>query len=61
MQITDDINTQFAELSRTYQKETEAFYNVGEEDEPGASVGHGVEKCGDNCGSSKVRWNIHDP
>ena len=27
----------------------------GEVDEPGASVGNGVEKCGHNCRSSKVR------
>ena len=27
----------------------------GEVDEPSASVGEDVEKCGDNCGSSKVR------
>ena len=28
--------------------------NEGVVDEPGASVGNGVDKCGDNCGSNKV-------
>ena len=30
MQITDDVNTQFEELSTTYQKETEAYDNARE-------------------------------
>ena len=34
---------------------TEGYNNEGEVDEPGASEGIGVEKCGDNCGSSKVQ------
>ena len=29
--------------------------NEGAADEPSASVGNGVEKCGDHCESSKVR------
>ena len=33
----------------------EGYDNEGEVDEPSASVGNGVEKCGDNCGPSKAR------
>ena len=35
-------------------------HNEGEVVGLGASVGKGVEKCGDNCGSSKVRWNMDE-
>ena len=33
----------------------EGYSREGEVDEPGASVGKDVEKCGDNRGSNKVR------
>ena len=36
-------------------------YNNGREvDEPSANARNNVEKCGDNCGSSKVRWSMDE-
>ena len=34
--------------------------NEGEVDDPSANVGNGEQKCGDNCGSSKVRRNMDE-
>ena len=45
--------TFFAELQ--WMDLSKDITNEGEADEPGASAGNGVEKRGDNCGSSKVR------